>query len=221
MSQFDVASVFAEELDKAVQEESRHFPVTEWFPSGPRDGQQAVEWWHEHGPAMVHNFTDWYESQPDVHVWITPDGIPAIELPIEVMFGSIPVRMVLDVVFQIGTALVVCDLKTSAKAPDSNRQLAIYACGIELKYGIRPRYGTYFMCRGQGRSEPKTYFLRPVQLDRPQYSVPYLTSQFEAVECGIRTEVFPAKPGEQCDRCGVAWACTETGGNPEARKGIK
>jgi len=220
MSQFDVEAVFREELAKAVEGEVGHsgFNLEDWFWSGPRDGVQSVAWWGENGPEMVQNFTDWWEHNPDIEVWHTPDGIPAIELPLEVMFGSVPVKMILDVVFQAGTALIVTDLKTSAKVPANNRQLGIYASGIELAYGIRPRYGTFFMNRGTGpRGGPKTFFQRPIELDRPQYSIEYLTREFEQFEQGIKAGVFPAKPGDNCGRCGVAYACTEVAG-PRARE---
>lgn len=215
MSQFDTEAVFRTALEVAVADEVRQsgFPLDDWFTAGrQKDGHEAVAWWKVNGPAMVQSFIDWYESNDDVSVWVTPDGIPAIELPVEVMFGTVPVRGYIDVVLQVGTALVVTDLKTSAKVPTTPRQLGIYACALEIQYGIRPRYGTWFMNRGIGRADPKTYFQRPIELDRPQYSIAYLTAEFEAAERGIQAGIFPANPGESCTRCGVAYACTETGG---------
>lgn len=214
---FDVKAVFAEELERATAEEVRKsgFPVSEWFWSGPRSPEHSLALLaDETGPEMVQAFIDWWEYNPDVEIWHTPDGVPAIELPIEVMFGSVEVRMYIDLVLQIGTALVVVDWKTGAKLPANNRQLGIYASGIELKYGIRPRYGTWFMNRGigSGKTKPKTFFQRPVELDRPQFSVPYLTAEFEMAGRGIEAGVFPAKPGDGCGRCGVAYACTEVNG---------
>src|SRR6185437_10739508 len=201
MSPFDAQAVFLEELAKAVTEETRRsgFPPEDWFYSGPRDGVRSIQWWQENGAEMVQAFIDWYEHNPDIEVWVTPDGVPAIELPVEVMFGTVPVKMVIDLVLKLGSALVVTDLKTSAKAPVSYRQLGIYASGLELKYGIRPRYGTFFMNRGTGpKGGPKTHFLRPVDLGDPQYSVAYLTREFERVELGIQAGVFPANPGDGC-----------------------
>jgi putative RecB family exonuclease len=214
MPDFDVNAVFQAELDRAIADEVSHsgFQVADWFWSGRRSPEEDVAWWRENGPAMVEAFVQWYEHEVDAEVWVTPDGIPAIELPIEVMFGTIPVRMVLDLVLQIGTALVVVDLKTSARQPDSHRQLGIYACGLELKYGVRPRYGTFFMNRGVGKADAKQFFLRPIELNRPQYSIPYLAAEFEAFERGVKAQVFPAHPGEACSRCGVAYACCEVGG---------
>jgi len=213
--EFDVAAVFREELDRAVADEvsKSGFALEDWFIAGrQRDGHEAVAWWHENGPAMVESFIDWWEHNPDIDVWVTPDGVPAIELSLDVRFGSIPFRGYVDLVLKIGTALVVVDLKTSAKVPASYRQLGFYASGIELAYGIRPRYGTFFMNRGIGRSDPKTFFQRPVDLGVPQYSIAYLTRELEQFEQGIQAGVFPSNPGESCARCGVAYACTAAGG---------
>jgi putative RecB family exonuclease len=216
VTDFDVNAVFQEELDKAVKAEAERsgFPVEDWFWAGPRNGQRSIEWWQEKGPEFVQNFIDWWEYNPEAEIWRTPDGIPAIELPLEGMFGNVLVRGYLDLGLTLGTALVVVDTKSSAKAPTSHRQLGIYACLIEMMYGIRPRYGTYFMVRGVGpKGKPPTYFMRPVELSAPQYSIEYLTAEFASAERGIQNQVFPAKPGDNCGRCGVAWACTEVNGD--------
>jgi putative RecB family exonuclease len=216
MSPFDVKAVFAEELDRAVAEEvsKSGFPVSQWMWSGPRSAEQALALLaDETGPAMVQAFIDWYDYHPDIEIWTTPDGIPAIELGLEVMFGSVPVRGYIDLILKAGTALIVTDIKTSAKVPVSPRQLGIYASMVELKYGIRPRYGTYFMNRGTGpKAGPKRFFQQPIELSSPQFSVAYLTGEFEQAEKGIRGGVFPASPGEHCGRCGVNYACTEANG---------
>ncbi|MGH7238900.1 MAG: PD-(D/E)XK nuclease family protein [Candidatus Saccharimonadales bacterium] len=215
MTEFDARAVFLEELAKAAGDEARSsgFQPEDWFWSGPHSGPQALARWQETGPVMVQNFIDWWEHNTDVSVWVTPDGIPAIELPFLISLGSVQVRGYIDLVLQMGTALVVVDLKTGAKVPSNYRQLAIYACGVEQQYGIRPRYGTFFMTRGVGpRNRPKTHFIRPVELDKPQYSTGYLAREFALAELGIQAGGFPASPGEGCARCGVAYACTEVNG---------
>lgn len=226
---FDVAAVFAEELARAVQDEERKsgFPASDWFWSGRMSGPEAIAWWELNGPGFCRNFVDWWEHNPDLSVWVTPDGQPAIELPLNVNFGSVPVRGYVDLVVQAGTALIVVDLKSGARAPANMRQLAVYASGIELAYGVRPRYGSFFMARGAGRSEPKTFFTRPVELSAPQYGIQYLTGELEQFERAVQAGVFPANPGDNCGRCGVAYACTEVGGykarelDPNYPKGVR
>jgi len=43
--------------------------------------------------------------------------------------------------------LIVVDIKTGARTPSSDLQLAFYAAGMEEMFGIRPRYGAYWMGR--------------------------------------------------------------------------
>ncbi len=208
---FDVAAVFAEEFDAAISEEeaSSGFPVKHWQPTGRKGGIAAdIAWWHEQGPVMVQNYIDWFESTPGAGVWTTPAGTLAVELELSVTFGKVPVKVKIDVVHQLGSALVVTDLKSSATKPEALTQLGIYASAIELVYGIRPRYGNYFMARGYGRkAEDRKYFLQPVELSGYQYSIPYLTGQFETLDRAVRDGIFLANPGEHCGRCGVAASC--------------
>lgn len=206
--------VFLTELDLAIdaEEAATGFPVGEWMTSGAR-GCQDRAWWQANGPGIVRNFTDWYEAHPEVSVWVTPDGTPAIELDLMVKFGGVEVKMILDLVLQIGSALVVVDLKSGAKTPDSLNQLAIYACGIELAYGIRPKYGTFFMLKGVGKTEEdRKYFLTPTVLDGFQYSVEFWTRQLRMFDEAVCNGVFVANVGDQCKRCGVAYACAAVGG---------
>jgi putative RecB family exonuclease len=208
-----IEDVFLAELDSAIEAEEAQsgFPADTWMKSGAR-GCQDRAWWQANGPRFVRNFTDWYEGSPDVSVWVTPDGIPAIELGLTVKFGRVEVKMFIDLVLQIGTALVVVDLKSGAKSPESLAQIAIYACGLELAYGVRPRYGTWFMLRGVGKEEPKQYFLTPVDLSGYHHSIEWWSKQFTMFHEAACNGVFVARTGEHCKRCGVAYACPAVGG---------
>lgn len=212
---FDAATYFRDELDSEIYqlEQDTGFPESQWFRAGAK-GSQDREWWYANGPRMCEDFLDWYDSQDDVSVWITPDGRPAIELELNVKFGDVPVHMFVDLVLQMGSALVVVDLKSGAKVPDSPSQLAIYASGIELEFGKkhRPRYGSFYMLRGVGRDEPKDFFLSPVELGGYQQSVEWWTRQFAMLDRAVESGVFIANPGEHCKRCGVAGACPAVGG---------
>lgn len=208
MPDFDVKEVFEHEFEEAVcnEAEKSGFALEDWFYSGRMKPENSVAWWDENGPVLAQRYIDWYESHDDVTVWITPDGKPAIELELRVKFGDTEVVMAIDQVLRMGTALVVTDLKTSAKAPESFRQLGIYACGIELAYGIRPKYGAYFLPRDE------VPFQRPVDLSSPQYSIAYFTREFAMFEQGVSEGIFPANPGRSCGRCSVAHACLAVGG---------
>jgi hypothetical protein len=212
--EFDAAAVFAAEFAKATAEEqakSGYPEISSWFWSGNQKPETAMANWDANGPILVQRVIDWYETHEDVSIWHTPDGTPSIELALEVKFGIVPVKMAIDVVFQMGTALVVVDWKTSAKAPENPRQLGIYASGIELEYGIRPKYGAYFLPKDE---QP---FQRPIDLTAPQFGIPYLTSEFELFHKGRTEGIFVANPGRSCRMCGVGHACLANGG-AQARK---
>jgi hypothetical protein len=210
---FNTEEVFREELLKAYEKdrEKAAFEPEEWHLGGR--GKENLDWWMEHGAAIAQNFIDWYEARDDVNVWIAPDGRPAIELDLLVNFGDIPVKMYVDLVLEIGRdnpALVVTDYKSGSTRPKNHRQLGIYATGIERTFGIRPRYGTYFMCRGGKNGDE--FFLQPAELSAPQYSYEYLSGLFETAERGINACSYPSNPGDACRTCQVAYACTEVQG---------
>jgi putative RecB family exonuclease len=216
MTTFNWDEVFQTEFDKAVAKDRAKsgFEPDTWFTAGRGKGN-GEEWWRENGPGFAQAFGDWYESTPDARTWTAPDGRPAIELELRVMFGGIPVVMYVDWVVQLGTALVVTDFKSSAREPGSLKQQGLYACGIELTYGkqYRPKYGTHFMCRGMGKDgEPKRYFMQPEPLDGYRYSIEYYTRLFQMLDAADRGGIFLPNPGENCQRCGVNYACAAVGG---------
>jgi putative RecB family exonuclease len=222
-SLIDVDELFRRNLDWAFREELSQttFSPDEWFTAGRGKGEDLA-WWIDNGAAIVWNFINWYEANPDFTVWIAPDGRPAIELDLTVAFGTVPVRMVIDTVFQVGRlanpALVVVDFKSGSTKPKGARQLGIYASGLEREYGIRPRYGSYFMARGTGKDPESLTFFQPVtELSAPQYSYEYLTGEFQRFSAARAQGLFLASPGESCRRCGVAHACAEVGGEEASR----
>lgn len=204
---FDVTGVFNAELDAAIAEQQSKggIPLADWFNAGPRKPSQDVDWWRGNGPALVQKYIDWYEAHPDIEVWITPDGKPAIELDLTVMFGEVPVRCIIDQVLKSGTALIVTDLKSGSIKPENVQQLAIAACCLELEYGIRPKYGTHFLHR---QDKP---FCKPTELSGYQHSVQFFTEQFRMLDQSVRQGLFIARPGKQCVRCGVASFCPAMG----------
>jgi hypothetical protein len=206
---FDVDNVFAVEFDKAIEAErlSSGYEPSEWQAAG-RWNDQGEDYWRENGAGYARNFIDWYESRDDVRVWIAPDGVPAIELDMTADFGSVSVRGVVDLVLAIGAAnpaLVVVDIKSGSTRPHSARQLAIGASLVEARYGIRPRYGAFFMAR-KGQLET------PVEMGFPEHSIPYLGNEFRMFDLAANSGIFPANPGDHCRRCPVAYACAERGG---------
>lgn len=220
---FDAANAFYEEFLQAIAQEvqSSGFPVDDWFKIKRARGATVaddIKDWTDRGPGLVENYIRWYESS-GAEVWVTPDGIPAVELPIEVMFGDTPVRGYIDQVLWYQGCLVVVDVKTGSAMPDSRRQLGMYASMIERKYGIRPLKGSYFMCRGVGKrgEAPRFYLSPPEPLNGYEYSIEHFTHEFDLLNQATEAGIFMANPGAQCTRCSVAYACPVVGGT-EARK---
>lgn len=216
---FDPTAVFLEEFDKAIaaEVEQSGFPVTQWFRNGVTKPENAVQTWKERGPECVRQFVRWFESSGE-QVWITPDGIPAIELPLTVMFGEIEVKMVIDLITIGPLGLTIIDDKNGWKLPVGAQQLGIYACGVELAYGkaYRPAWGAWFWGRGTGKKDAKpderTYFQPRIGLASYKYSVDFFTKELARFEDAVQRGIFTASVGEHCERCGVAYACLAVGG---------
>jgi hypothetical protein len=218
---FDVDAVFRQEFDEALADDvaKSGFPLKNWFRNGmTRPEVAAASWRDERGPESVRQFIRWYESS-DHKVWITPDGRPALELELRVTFGEIPVVMYIDLITESPAGLTIIDYKSGWLKPHNPGQLGFYACGVELAYGRewRPLWGAHFLTRGTGpkgaKPEDKTYFQPPEPLDGYRYSVPYFTRELGLMEQAVDSGLFLARPGSDCDRCGVAYACPSVGGS--------
>lgn len=206
---------FGNEFDLAIIEtaESTGYPTNQWLTAGFRPKQDKA-WWDANGPEMARAYARWYSENPDINIWYTPDGVPAIELVIEVGFGIHPVKMAIDQVLIAGTAGLILDVKSGGHIPDDPAQLGLYACGIELKYGWRPRYGAYFMGRGikNNKHEITGYVTQPIELDAPQYSVEWYTRQLDQLDTAETQNIYLPRLGPMCRMCGVNRACTAYGG---------
>lgn len=218
---FDADAVFQREFDKAIAADVKRsgFPLETWFRNGRTKPVDAVVTWRERGPELVRRFIQWFEGS-GYQVWVTPDGRPAIELDLKPMFGEIQVHMYVDLVLQNEYGLCVVDLKSGYLKPGSLQQVAMYACGIELEFGIRPLFGTYYHARGSGPrgADPDdlVYFLTPRPLTAYQYSVEFFSKELAMMDRAVEAEIFLARVGEHCERCGVAGACLAVGGDRAA-----
>jgi RecB family exonuclease len=110
------------------------------------DGEN-VEWWYENGFKFVESWIEWRENSK-WKIWTLPDGQPAIEVVLDIEFGGIPFKGAIDRVFETEDGeLVILDLKTGSRTPSTDFQLEVYACMLERAYGIRPKWGCYWMAR--------------------------------------------------------------------------
>jgi len=114
--------------------------------------KEDVNFWQATGPQWVQAYIDWRKANPDWKLWKTPQGIPAIELAMLPEFAGVPVKMILDRVFEVNGELVIVDLKTSQQTPTNTLQLGFYKVGLLKTFGIDVKWGTYWMARQHGVS---------------------------------------------------------------------
>ena len=114
--------------------------------------KEDVNFWQATGPQWVQAYIDWRKANTDWKLWKTPQGVPAIELAMMPDFAGVPVKMILDRVFEVNGELVIVDLKTSQQTPTNTLQLGFYKVGILKTFGIDVKWGTYWMARQHGVS---------------------------------------------------------------------
>jgi hypothetical protein len=199
----DPTQTFSEVFQKLLtaEVEKSGVPASE-FKAGGRASKAWPEkenrdWWLEHGPKMLQSWISWRNGS-GWQLWVTPDGVPAVELSVEYTVGDSEIKMFIDrVMVTPDGELVILDLKTGSRTPSSDLQLAVYAAGIERKYGVRASYGAYWMARDGITSQLS--------------SLDYLPS--ERVEALVENFDKARKSGiflpntTNCFYCGVAQYC--------------
>lgn len=175
-------------------------------------------WWRAHGPDMVQAWIDWrFES--GWQTWTTPEGNPAIELGIiaqcpnprpgddlNLSGGHIPVKIIIDRVMVIPQTKELCilDLKSGARTPNSDLQLAFYRYGLMQEFGIDVRLGCYWMARKGTITEPQ---------DLQRYQPDMMETWFRRFVKARELEIFLPHPSTTCRGCSVRDYCAAYGGS--------
>ena len=162
--------------------------------------KEDAAWWNEMGPQWVNNYIAWRKANTDWKLWRTPQGAKAIELELNPIIADVPVKMVIDRVFEVNGELVIVDLKTSARRPTSDLQLGFYKVGLEMMLGVKVNQGNYWMSRDSGTGE---------MIDLSRYTLDmleYLVSGFDkARKAGIFLPNLSS-----CSYCGLTEHCQFT-----------
>lgn len=162
--------------------------------------KEDAAWWAEQGPRWVEDYISWRKSNKNWKIWKTPQGARAIEIELNPVIADVPVKMVIDRVFEVDGELVIVDLKTSARRPTSDLQLGFYKVGLEMMLGVKVNQGNYWMSRDSGTGE---------MIDLSRYTVDmleYLVSGFDkARKAGIFLPNLSS-----CNFCGLTEHCTFT-----------
>jgi hypothetical protein len=142
--------------------------------------KEDINFWHSSGPMWVEQYIAWRKANPNWKIWVTPDGRPAIELELMPVISDVPIKMVIDRVFEVNGQLVIVDLKTSQNTPSSTLQLGFYKLGLEQAFGMEVKWGNYYMSRGSNTVD---------MVDLSEYTfdkMEYLVKQFDkARKAGI------------------------------------
>lgn len=179
-------------------------------PSKANPNGEDEQWWLANGPGMVDNYVEW-RKRSGWKIWETPDGQPAIELPILANVGiDLPLKMYIDRIFVSGGMwlprgeLDIVDLKSGARSPVSDLQLGIYRVGILETFGVRIDWGSYFDAR-KGELSP------PVNLKRytPALICHWFRQQYDA----LKAKIFIPNLSSWCRACGHRDYCAAYGGS--------
>jgi hypothetical protein len=154
--------------------------------------------WQTAGPRWVEGYIAWRQANPDWKIWKAPDGNPGIELALTPVVSGVPVKMIIDRVFEVNGQLVICDLKTSQQTPSSSLQLGFYKLGLEQTFGLEIKWGNYYMARGNATSE---------MVDLSEYTydkMEYLIKQFDTAR---KAGVFLPNTNNCQYMCGLTEYC--------------
>lgn len=161
--------------------------------------KEDVNFWQATGPQWVQAYIDWRKANPDWKLWKTPQGAPAIELAMLPEFAGVPVKMILDRVFEVNGELVIVDLKTSQQTPTNTLQLGFYKVGMLKTFGIDVKWGTYWMARQHGVSPL-------VSLEKyTEDKLEYLVSGFDKAR---KAGIFLPNTNNCQYKCGLTDFCT-------------
>lgn len=189
--------------DKAWAQESEGKDLTNARVGGratkANPNKEDVNFWQSTGPQWVQAYIDWRKANPDWKLWKTPQGTPAIELAMLPDFAGVPVKMILDRVFEVNGELVIVDLKTSQQTPTNTLQLGFYKVGMLKTFGIDVKWGTYWMARQHGVSPL-------VSLEKyTEDKLEYLVSGFDKAR---KAGIFLPNTNNCQYKCGLTDYCT-------------
>lgn len=198
-------TAFNEAIGKE-QEESGLNPL-DWRAGGRATKEwpdkENGDWWNLNGRKMLEQFTEVWDST-GWKVWTTPNGIPALELEVNVFYGEVLVKAFIDLLAVTPEGeLVVCDFKTGKSMP-SNMQLGLYASSIEQQFGIRPQHGYFYDAR-------KAQMVITNNLGR--WTPELFTELFRQFEVAVENQIFLPNVGMSCSSCSVADYCYANGGD--------
>ena len=191
----------------AVEQRNPGTNPTDWRIGGRSSAKNPDKenkaWWDENGKKMFFDFINaWQESH--FELWVSEDKTPGVEIEFNQMFGVVPIKAFADaIVVTPAGELAVVDFKTGSYMPDSSMQLGVYACCMEMQYGVRPTKGYFYSAR-------KGLFLEASNMDK--WTIPVMTEMFEQFARGLAADIYLPNISMMCGSCGVKDYCYAYGG---------
>jgi len=162
--------------------------------------KEDAAWWNEKGSLWTDQYIQWRKSNPDWKIWRTNQGVRAIELELNPIIADVPVKMVIDRIFEVNGQLVIVDLKTSARRPTSDLQLGFYKVGVEMMLGVTVNQGNYWMSRESGTGE---------MIDLSRYTLDTLEYFVSGFDKARKAGIFLPNLSS-CSFCGLTEHCQFT-----------
>lgn len=167
-------------------------------------------WWNAKGPSMVQDYVTWRDQKfAEGWQWYAlPDGSPAIECAVHIDYENVLIKGYIDrVMVNDSGEVIVIDLKTGSRVPESTLQLGVYSAALRATLGLHAGLGAYYMSRKGELTDPKSLL---------HYSDAVLDDWFTKTKTAIESEIFIPKVGPFCNSCSVSPYCVAVGGNDSA-----
>ena len=192
---------YTEAFEKDPDEDS-------WRTGKGYAGRGQPEGYHEWNVKGLQILKDWVTWRKNHRTW----KVVGIEEELRATLPSgAAFHGFVDRLFDTPQGLVVVDLKTGSRQPDSLFQLGTYASVYELLGRQRPRKGLYWMSKaGHLQKEPES-------LDN--FSLRTINEMSRMMNTAIDNKIFLPIVSSQCYMCTARDACyTVSGDTPNSRK---
>ncbi len=179
-------------------------PVEKWRTAGrvtkDKPDKENLAWWLDAGWKMVQDYVAWrIAHEADYTILELPNGDPAIEVTMTVLFGDVPVKMAPDLclVDSNGSPLMV-DKKTGSRRVTKFHQLGFYSAGMSELFDMSFDYGAYYMARSATLTEPRLI---------NQFTPQRIGAMVQTLDKNIRDRVFLPVVDDHCSYCAVRDHC--------------
>jgi RecB family exonuclease len=219
LSQFDphdFEDAFEQAFDLHLAEMAEEFPDTpldQYRTAGrktrDKPNGEDINWWRIAGPVFVRDYLKWRQSTVDTLRIAPVVGAPGIEVEVDMPLAGIPMKGYVDrLMVDASTGeLLVVDIKSGSRTPESPMQLATYAVQLERLVGQRPTWGAYYDAR-KGVLHPP--------IDLSAFTPERLGVVFRSLDRSVQQRTFLPRIDSHCKACGVKEACIWRGGQEPA-----